>query len=293
MSSITDVVKEGLKYPFNDGKKVLVLGLIFLISSFISFFIQYLAYDSMKVIAENAPIDTAQKAFSMIPQTNMALIVLSFIVIFILMIFCSGYLYNVIKYSIEARFELPEFKDIKGIFLNGIRSLIVGIAYTILPAILFLLGLMLTVNESIDCSINYIGGIILIISIILAIFISLVEIMAMSNMIYNDELAAAFRFREILALIKNIGWVKFIGILLFSFITIMIISAFFNFLFGTIAFGISILTGSALVLALINLILNALLIESYTSIVISRIYGSIYKEATNIGGNDGELEKLE
>ncbi|AMK14564.1 DUF4013 domain-containing protein [Methanobrevibacter olleyae] len=293
MSSITDVVKEGLKYPFNDGKKVLVLGLIFLISSFISFFIQYLAYDSMKVIAENAPIDTAQKAFSMIPQTNMALIVLSFIVIFILMIFCSGYLYNVIKYSIEARFELPEFKDIKGIFLNGIRSLIVGIAYTILPAILFLLGLMLTVNESIDCSINYIGGIILIISIILAIFISLVEIMAMSNMIYNDELAAAFRFREILALIKNIGWIKFIGILLFSFITIMIISAFFNFLFGAIAFGISILTGSALVLALINLILNALLIESYTSIVISRIYGSIYKEATNIGGNDGELEKLE
>lgn len=293
MSSITDVVKEGLKYPFNDGKKVLVLGLIFLISSFISFFIQYLAYDSMKVIAENAPIDTAQKAFSMIPQTNMALIVLSFIVIFILMIFCSGYLYNVIKYSIEARFELPEFKDIKGIFLNGIRSLIVGIAYTILPAILFLLGLMLTVNESIDCSINYIGGIILIISIILAIFISLVEIMAMSNMIYNDELAAAFRFREILALIKNIGWIKYIGILLFSFITIMIISAFFNFLFGTIAFGISILTGSALVLALINLILNALLIDSYTSIVISRIYGSIYKEATNIGGNDGELEKLE
>ena len=28
MASITDVVKEGLKYPFNDGKKVLTLGIV-------------------------------------------------------------------------------------------------------------------------------------------------------------------------------------------------------------------------------------------------------------------------
>ena len=33
-------------------------------------------------------------------------------------------------------------------------------------------------------------------------------------------------------------------------------------------------------MALINMILNSLLINPYASIVISRIYGSIYKEAT-------------
>ena len=279
MSSITDVVKEGLKYPFNDGKKVLTLGVIFLISSLVSLLMQYFVFDNMRILADNAPVDTIQAAISALPPTNMTLIVLSWIVTFILMIFCSGYIYDIIKYGIEGKSELPEFKDIKGIFIKGIRSFIVGIAYSILPVILFLLGLMLAVNESVSGSVNAIGGIIIVIAIAFAIFAALLEIMALCNMVDKDELAAAFRFKEILALIKNLGWGRYIGILLFAIIAIMIISVFFSFIFGAIATGISILFGSAFVLALVNLIFNSLLINSYTSIVISRVYGSVYKEA--------------
>ena len=279
MSSITDVVKEGLKYPFNDGKKVLTLGVIFLISSLVSLLMQYFVFDNMRILADNAPVDTIQAAISALPPTNMTLIVLSWIVTFILMIFCSGYIYDIIKYGIEGKSELPEFKDIKGIFIRGIRSFIVGIAYSILPVILFLLGLMLAVNESVSGSVNAIGGIIIVIAIAFAIFAALLEIMALCNMVDKDELAAAFRFKEILALIKNLGWGRYIGILLFAIIAIMIISVFFSFIFGAIATGISILFGSAFVLALVNLIFNSLLINPYTSIVISRVYGSVYKEA--------------
>ena len=278
MSSITDVVKEGLKYPFNDGKKVLTLGVIFLISSLVSLLMQYFVFDNMRILADNAPVDTIQAAISALPPTNMTLIVLSWIVTFILMIFCSGYIYDIIKYGIEGKSELPEFKDIKGIFIKGIRSFIVGIAYSILPVILFLLGLMLAVNESVSGSVNAIGGIIIVIAIAFAIFAALLEIMALCNMVDKDELAAAFRFKEILALIKNLGWGRYIGIL-FAIIAIMIISVFFSFIFGAIATGISILFGSAFVLALVNLIFNSLLINPYTSIVISRVYGSVYKEA--------------
>ena len=279
MSSITDVVKEGLKYPFNDGKKVLTLGVIFLISSLVSLLMQYFVFDNMRILADNAPVDTIQAAISALPPTNMTLIVLSWIVTFILMIFCSGYIYDIIKYGIEGKSELPEFKDIKGIFIKDIRSFIVGIAYSILPVILFLLGLMLAVNESVSGSVNAIGGIIIVIAIAFAIFAALLEIMALCNMVDKDELAAAFRFKEILALIKNLGWGRYIGILLFAIIAIMIISVFFSFIFGAIATGISILFGSAFVLALVNLIFNSLLINPYTSIVISRVYGSVYKEA--------------
>ena len=279
MSSITDVVKEGLKYPFNDGKKVLTLGVIFLISSLVSLLMQYFVFDNMRILADNAPVDTIQAAISALPPTNMTLIVLSWIVTFILMIFCSGYIYDIIKYGIEGKSELPEFKDIKGIFIKGIRSFIVGIAYSILPVILFLLGFMLAVNESVSGSVNAIGGIIIVIAIAFAIFAALLEIMALCNMVDKDELAAAFRFKEILALIKNLGWGRYIGILLFAIIAIMIISVFFSFIFGAIATGISILFGSAFVLALVNLIFNSLLINPYTSIVISRVYGSVYKEA--------------
>jgi hypothetical protein len=232
MSSITDVVKEGLKYPFNDGKKVLTLGVIFLISSLVSLLMQYFVFDNMRILADNAPVDTIQAAISALPPTNMTLIVLSWIVTFILMIFCSGYIYDIIKYGIEGKSELPEFKDIKGIFIKGIRSFIVGIAYSILPVILFLLGLMLAVNESVSGSVNAIGGIIIVIAIAFAIFAALLEIMALCNMVDKDELAAAFRFKEILALIKNLGWGRYIGILLFAIIAIMIISVFFSFIFG-------------------------------------------------------------
>ena len=284
MSSITDVVKEGLKYPFNDGKKVLTLGVVFLVSSLVSLLMQYFVFDNMRTLADSAPIDTVHAALSALPPSNMALIVLFWIVTFILMIFCSGYVYDVIKYAIEGRSDLPEFKDIKGIFIKGIRSFIVGIAYSILPLILFLLGLMLAVNESVGGSVNAIGGIIIVIAMVFAIFAALLQVMALCNMIDKDELAAAFRFKEILALIKNLGWGRYIGILLFTVIAVMIITVFFGFIFGLIATAISILVGSAFVLTLVNLILNSLFINPYSSIVFSRVYGSVFREANNIEG---------
>ena len=109
MASITDVVKEGLKYPFNDGKKVLTLGIIFLVSSLVSFAMEFLVFDNMRILANMTPVDTAQAALSAIPPSSMALIVLSWIVTFVLMVFASGYIYDVIKYGIEGRPELPDF----------------------------------------------------------------------------------------------------------------------------------------------------------------------------------------
>lgn len=288
MASITDVVKEGLKYPFNDGKKVLTLGAIFLLTSLVSLLMDYFVFDSLKVIENNAPLETFQALFAAIPPNNMALIVLSWIVTLIIMLFVSGYLYNVIKYAIEGKYELPEFNDIKGIFKNGIRTWIVGIAYSILPGILFLLGIMLSVNESVGDSVNAIGVIILLIAMVFAIFVALFEIMAMNNMVAKDDLKAAFNFKEIWALIKSIGWGKYIGILLFSAIAIMIVTVFLGFIFGVIATGISMLIGSAMALVLTNTILDSLLLNPYTSIVLSRIYGSVYRQA-----NDFEIETAE
>lgn len=282
MSSITDVVKEALKYPFNDGKKVLTLGAIMLVSSLVSLFMDYKIFDNMRVLADNAPVDTVQAAISSLPPSNLALVVLSGIVTLILALFCTGYLYNVIKYSIENKSELPGFADVKGIFVNGIKFIIVEIAYMILPAILFFLGLMLAVNENVSGSVNTIGGIIIIIAVLFAIFAALMEVMALCNMIDKDDLKAAFDFKGILTQIKNLGWGKFIGILIFAGVAIAIVSLFLEAIFGAIAFGISMLIGSALVLVLVKTILESLLVNPYTSIVMSRVYGSIYREANKI-----------
>lgn len=282
MASITDVVKEGLKYPFNDGKKVLTLGGLFLLTSLISLFMNYFVFDSLKVIENNAPLETFNALLGAIPPSNMALIVVSWILTFIVLLFISGYLYDVIKYGIEGRYELPEFKDIKGIFRNGIRNIIVGIAYSILPGIVFLLGLMLTVNKAVGPSVNAIGGIILLLAIVFAIFVSMFEVIAMCNMVAKDELKAAFNFSEILALIKNLGWGKLFGILLFAVIAVMILVVFLEFIFGGISLLISMVIGSAMALVIVKIIFDSLLINPYVSIVISRIYGSIYRQANDL-----------
>lgn len=293
MASITDVVKEGLKYPLNDGKKVLTFGAIFLVSSIISLLMDYFVYDSLMVIEDAAPLETFQSLFAAIPQTNMALIAFTGIVTFIIMLFCAGYIYEIIKYAIEGRNELPGFSDIKGLFLNGIRMIIVEIGYMILPIILFFLGLMLAANEAVGSGVNAIGGIILLIALIFAIFAALCEVMAICHMVSKDELAAAFRFKEILALIKNIGWGKFIGILLFSFIVIGILSVFFDVVFTGIAFGLSVIIGSSLAFLIIKTILDSLLVTPYISIVIGRIYGSIYKEAAKGDSVDENVVEAE
>lgn len=282
MSSITDVVKEGLKYPFNDGKKVLTLGIILLVSSLVSIFMDYMVFDNMRVLADAAPVETVQAAISALPPSNVALVVLSWIITFALAIFCAGYLYNVIKYSIENRSDLPGFAGIKNIFVNGIKIIIVEIAYMILPAILLLLGIMLAVNEAVSSSVNTIGGILIVIAIVFAIFAALMEIMAICNMVEKDNLKAAFDFNGILAQIKNIGWGRFIGILLFTGVVIAILSVFLDLIFGAIATGLSILLGSALVLVLTRTIFDSLLVSPYMGIVLSRIYGSIYREANKL-----------
>lgn len=282
MSSITDVVKEGLKYPFNDGKKVLTLGIILLVSSLVSIFMDYMVFDNMRVLADAAPVETVQAAISALPPSNVALVVLSWIITFVLAIFCAGYLYNVIKYSIENRSDLPGFADIKNIFVNGIKIIIVEIAYMILPAILLLLGIMLAVNEAVSSSVNTIGGILIVIAIVFAIFAALMEIMAICNMVEKDNLKAAFDFNGILAQIKNIGWGRFIGILIFTGVVIAILSVFLDLIFGAIATGLSILLGSALVLVLTRTIFDSLLVSPYIGIVLSRVYGSIYREANKL-----------
>ena len=76
MSSITDVVKEGLKYPFNDGKKVLTLGIILVVSSLVSIFMEYMVFDNMRTLANAAPIDTVQAAISSSKQCSIGGLVL-------------------------------------------------------------------------------------------------------------------------------------------------------------------------------------------------------------------------
>lgn len=251
MVSITDCVSEGLKYPFNDVKKLLGFGAIFALLSFIT---------SLSLMFK--PL-----------QANIYLVTALGIVSFIITLFVMGYQYNVVKFSIDKKEDLPGFTDVLDIFVKGIKILIVTIAYNIIPAIVLVISVFLASD--------YIGPavVVILISVILFIIAFFLQIMGISNMVANDSLEKAFDLREIIDKISNLGWGKYIGIILFTLIVFMIVNIAAGYILSFISLFLAIAANNALIVSVLVGIIQGLFITSFTSIFYNRVCGSIYREA--------------
>lgn len=171
------LTSDAMKYPSRDFKKVIILGLLFLIS------------------------------FLIIP---------AFLVI--------GYVFRVIKWSIAGVDELPEFDEWGEMFMDGLKIFVVELVYFIVPSIIMFMGIWASIGSFISISasesnlapaavysaFSVMGGL-LILGVVVALIFGVFFIIGVANMAYyNGELVAAFRFREIMDIIKAIGWVDFI-----------------------------------------------------------------------------------
>lgn len=131
-----------------------------------------------------------------------------------------GYYLRIIKYSLAGLDELPDFEGIVELFIDGIKILIVGIIYAIIPLIFYAISVAFARSATVTSSSvfsNYlpaltgISSIFLIIAIIFAMIISIIAYMGIVNMVlYDNEITAALRYHEILYRISVIGWVKYI-----------------------------------------------------------------------------------
>ena len=229
------IVKDSLKYPISDWKKILILGIILFISSY--------------VIIDNV-----------ITLTNIVEMGILGIIGLILVLLVYGYAFRIMKTSLTGAIKPPAFDDWMEMFVTGIKVLIIGITYLI-PVILVLIfsaivspsmytltygntgltvvGTFLEVLESVivqgignlipilfNISITSIWGYVAILYMILIIPIALI---ATTNMAKNDsKLSAAFRFHEITHKIVSIGWKSFIGWYLICGILYLILMALIN-----------------------------------------------------------------
>ncbi len=135
-----------------------------------------------------------------------------------------GYYLRIIKYSLAGLDELPDFEGIVELFIDGIKILIVGIIYSIIPLIFYAISVAFARSATVTSPVtsssvfsNYlpaltgISSIFLIIAIIFALIISIIAYMGIVNMVlYDNEITAALRYHEILYRISVIGWVKYI-----------------------------------------------------------------------------------
>lgn len=261
MASITDCVVEGLKYPFNDIKKLLGFGVLCALMSALSTFIGIKSNNSI-----------SQIPFTQLPAGDIYLVAGLAILSFIVTLFIWGYQYDIIKFSIDNKSDLPGFSDILGMFIKGIKYFIVTLAYIIIPIIVFIVGIILAGNSTAAEAVT----IILVVLLVIAYFLL---IMALNNMIAHDDIRKAFDFRQITDNISNLGWGKYIGIILFTLIVMMIISVAVGFVMSIIGLGFEIAINQVTVVSVVIAIIEGLFIDSYMGLFFNRVCGSVYREA--------------
>ena len=129
-----------------------------------------------------------------------------------------GYYLRIIKSTLAGIDEVPEFDDLGELFIDGLKVIVAGIVYMIVPIILFIIASLFAAPASYSYGSSFIpmafSGLSLLfwlIGIILAIIVSVFFLPAIVNMaLYDSDIGAAFRFSEIMDLISAIGWADYI-----------------------------------------------------------------------------------
>ena len=276
MASITDCVVEGLKYPFNDIKKLLGVGILFVIIDLLSIVFTIKTVDVTKMIIgtlEKTNATAFNLNFSQLPNGDIYLAIAILVVGFIVSLIILGYLYDVVNFSINRKDDLPGFGNIVGMFIRGVKYFLVSLAYSIPSMIVAFLAILVTNNSSA-------WPVIMIISVLVMIICYFFMIMALNNMIAHDSIKKAFDFSEIMDNISNLGWIKYIGIILFTVIVFMIINIAIGIVmsFLTVIFAATI-NDQSIVISTVISVIEALFVTSYWSVFFSRVCGSIYRES--------------
>jgi hypothetical protein len=128
----------------------------------------------------------------------------------------GGYYLRIIKSTLAGVDEVPEFDDLGELFIDGIKLIVVGIVYMIVPLIIYAIAWLplLFAGDPYSVTSSIMSGltlVLMIVAFIVTFIVSLLLLPAIVNMaLYDSEIGAAFRFSEVLDRIKAIGWGDYI-----------------------------------------------------------------------------------
>lgn len=212
-----EIIKDALKYPLSDWKKILILGVIIIITSII-----------------NIPM--------LLGINNNDIIVLLAGIGFLIGFLVNGYSFRIIKSSLDGNRKPPEFSNWINMGIEGAKVYMVYIIYLI-PVILLISYLVLSSYENLALNLNEVGlnlftylisllnsviweGIFNFIMVLISLFtiiifgtsaniigilyiilVTPIILVAIANMAYYEgEFKSAFRLGEIIEEISLIGW---------------------------------------------------------------------------------------
>ncbi|MDI9623515.1 MAG: DUF4013 domain-containing protein [Methanothermobacter sp.] len=243
--NIYEIIGDAVKYPISNWRKLIILGILFLL------------VNSLPLVGR----------VLLAPQ--LVLIGVYLILMIIPLFFVIGYIFRVLKTTIAGFNELPEFDKPWEMFIDGLKVSIVVIIYMITPWLIMRIGLFIARSNLTISSITGLVG------FIVAIIFLLLLTIAIAHMAANNQFRAAFMIREVLDIISRIGWGKYILWYIIVVIIIGIISFILNFIIMLGYIGLNIATGPLVAYIIANL-LSAIFIRSYLSLFFSRALGLLY-----------------
>lgn len=185
--NIEDVLRDSVGYPFSSWKSFFILGII-------------IVFNTLKYSFQSLSVN-------MFWLTGLGSLGLVFT------LFIYGYGIKILKSSLAGFGELPEFNSWLEMFVDGIKAIVIGVAYIIPLILILVLSTLLLGFAAEHIGIN---NIIMVYLWVFLIFIFLylilvfpIYLMALANMAFYGEWDAAFDFNEVFRKISSIGWKKF------------------------------------------------------------------------------------
>ncbi len=200
----------------------------------------------------------------------------------------TGYNYRIINTAvhgvINGRDPLPDFDNIIDMFVDGIKVVIVQIAYLIVPILIFLVFAIIAGQLSgvASSAVMIIGCLITFIGLVVA---CLMNQMGICHMAYNDgAFTKAFALKEIKEVIDEIGWFNciatYVGLIIITIVLALVVTVIIGAIFtvfGLSGFALGVDAAGIFALgAIINSLITMFIVGPYLSIFNARSMGLLY-----------------
>lgn len=200
----------------------------------------------------------------------------------------TGYNYRVINTAvhgiINGRDPMPDFEDLIGMFVDGVKVVIVQIAYLLVPLIVFIIFAVIASNiGGVASSAVMIVG--CIITFALIVVACLMNQMGLCHMAYNEgAFSKAFAVSEIKEVIDEIGWFNciatYLGLIIITVVIAAVVTAIIYAIFTVFGISGAILgadpSGIFVLGAVINSLITMFIVGPYLSIFNARSMGLLY-----------------
>ena len=180
---------------------------------------------------------------------------------------------------------MPGFDDIIEMFIDGVKVVIVQIAYLIVPAIIFLIFAVLAsqLTDALSAVVILIGCLI---TFVVGIVACLMAQIGICHMAYNDgAFSKAFEISEIKGVIDEITWSRciatYLGLIIITVVIAFVVTALIGLIFTVFgisgfALGADAASGIFLLGAFVNSAIAMFLVGPYLSIFNARSIGLLY-----------------